>query len=146
MINDGVPHWFADVFFCLAWKFGKGDVSGCLAFLDPLLISMEFSVVLVSPATSVVRSAFSSDSMKIRTQGLKWSTMISSFFIIPVSSSTSYPTNASLIAYCLPSNVVLMFLRASSRLETDRPTAVFRMIDPLMPVSPACSDPIAMMR
>jgi len=133
-------------FFCLAWKFGKGDVSGCLAFLDPFLISTKFSVVLVSPATSVVGSAFNSDSTKIRTQGLKWPAMTSSFFIIPVSFSTSCATNASVIAYCLPSNVVLMFLRASSRLETDRPTAVFRMIDPLMPVSPACSEPIAMMR
>ena len=72
--------------------------------------------------------------------------MTSLFFRIPVSSSTSYATNAPLIAYCLPSNVVLMFLRAFRRLETDRPTAVFRTIDPLIPVSPDCSEPIAMRR
>jgi hypothetical protein len=60
--------------------------------------------------------------------------------------TSPFATNASLIAYCLPSNVVLMFLRAFWRLETERPTAVFRTIDPLTPVSPACSEPIAMMR
>jgi hypothetical protein len=50
------------------------------------------------------------------------------------------------IAYCLLSNVVLMFVSAFWRLETDRPTAVFRTIDPFTPVSPACSEPMAMMR
>jgi hypothetical protein len=35
------------------------------AFLDPFLMTMEFFVLPVSRATSVVKSAFSSDSMKI---------------------------------------------------------------------------------
>src|SRR4029077_6483370 len=46
-------------------------------------------------------------------------------------------------AYCLLSSVFLMVMSASRRLETDRPTAVLRTIDPLGPVSPACSEPAA---
>jgi len=45
--------------------FNLGHPSECLAFLDPSLMSMDFSVLAVSSATSVVKSAFSSDSMKI---------------------------------------------------------------------------------
>jgi len=49
-------------------------------------------------------------------------------------------------AYWLLSSVFLMVVRAFWRLETDRPTAIFRTIDPLGPVRPACSEPRAMIR
>ena len=48
--------------------------------------------------------------------------------------------------YWLPSSVFFIVVRASCRFETDRPTATFRTIDPLAPVRPACSDPMAIMR
>jgi hypothetical protein len=49
-------------------------------------------------------------------------------------------------SYWLPSKVVFIVVSPFSRFETDRPTAVFRTIDPFTPVRPACSEPIAMIR
>jgi len=49
-------------------------------------------------------------------------------------------------AYWLPSSVFLMDVSAFCRFETDRPTAAFRTIDPLTPVRPACSEPMAMIK
>ncbi len=40
----------------------------------------------------------------------------------------------------------LMAVSASRRLETERPTAACRTNDPLRPVKPACSEPMAMIR
>ena len=48
--------------------------------------------------------------------------------------------------YWLPSKVFLMAVSASRRFETERPTAAFRTMEPLTPVRPACSEPMAMIR
>jgi hypothetical protein len=46
----------------------------------------------------------------------------------------------------LLSRVFLTVVSAFRRLETERSTAAFRTIDPLRPVRPACSEPMAMIR
>jgi len=49
-------------------------------------------------------------------------------------------------AYELPSRAFLIVESAFRRLETERPSATLRIIDPLAPVRPACSEPMTMIR
>jgi len=57
MISGGVPHWFAG--------HDKPPLDVAWPFSIPFLMSIEFSVVPACRARSVVKSAFSNDSMKI---------------------------------------------------------------------------------
>ncbi len=51
-----------------------------------------------------------------------------------------------LAKHYLLSRVFLIVVSTFRRLETERPTAASRTIDPLRPVRPACSEPMVMIR
>ena len=50
------------------------------------------------------------------------------------------------LSYCLASRMFLIATSDFSSEDAVRPTATFRTMDPLTPVSPACSEPIALIR
>ena len=67
-------------------------VSDGLAFPDPFLIFLDFSVSPAPPPV-VANSLLSRDSMKIRTQALKWPAMTSLSFIVALLSFVLYTTH-----------------------------------------------------